>query len=492
MKKVTYLLVLFLSKALLSFSQPGTPDLAFGTNGALVFDNEIRAFAIDGSGRIIIAKSETSSRLIIQRLLPNGDIDLTFGIDGAQHFEHILNEDSIDFQVNAFKMFIDDNSNRIYITGNFIEEPLYDRSFIICLSKDNGAYDTSFNGSGFLLTIDLIVGLKQLSPQSSGKLILLSRNYQLFRIEADGSLDNSFSFDNQPISPFYGESVAYIRINERDEIFMYVWQNSIAKVLPDGELVITDGFGYQYIIVDQANSICDIAFQNDKILVIGSDFGNRMYRYFANGQIDETFNETGEYNFDLSSFGGFNHAKIIVGNNRISVYGLFTNYSYAEFFGYFWFEENGSPIDEVTSALGQAEFYATSAQLSKNDYSLLVLGDSYSNGYHHAFLKFKLKKVHNFTLPPIPILYLSSPPFVLPGYELPGYLSYSISDPGIAQIVGRNLTANKEGSTTITAKLSGDYEFYPMSISRKIEVKKIPPAIITGKEYVAPGSEESF
>ena len=79
---------LFLSAALfitsLSFSQPGTVDLSFGSNGFVynkIYGNHY-AVAQQPDGKLVTAGSYQAPLGNVARFLPDGTIDSSFGVDG--------------------------------------------------------------------------------------------------------------------------------------------------------------------------------------------------------------------------------------------------------------------------------------------------------------------------------------------------------------------------------------------------------------------------
>jgi uncharacterized delta-60 repeat protein len=137
----------------------GSPDLDFNSDGRVTIPfnlggsnaDSATAVAIDSQGRILVAGEVTAdngdSDFGIARLLPNGDLDLTFGLGGRSRaginmggaFRDVPNDMAVDSQ------------GRIVVVGTAFDAQGTSDFAIVRLQGDGfqaGYYDPSFDGDG--------------------------------------------------------------------------------------------------------------------------------------------------------------------------------------------------------------------------------------------------------------------------------------------------------------------------------------------------------
>lgn len=267
---------------------------------------------------------------------------------------------------------------------------IYSGNTIVRLNS-NGSLDNTFSAANYA-TYDgrFIYGL-----QSNGKIILKkftsyngNDNYDLIRLNSDGSLDSTFHFDTtgiglsiQHLSPF-----SCIHIQSDDKIlvggtiisFNGSSKNSIMRFNADGSLdssFFSNTSLYQgtiYVIKTQLDG---------KILIMsggggynGSNEynGNKNKRYFtrlnSDGSLDSSFvppsnSLTYNYNYVTTANGGSVSTIAIQNDGKILVGGSFPDYVYGNFGFYF----NGTYVPQAVPRYKIARVHNTSMSTGVRD-----------------------------------------------------------------------------------------------------------------------------
>lgn len=302
------------------FSQPGSLDLSFNTDGSN-FGSGPSSYVNDmellPSGKVLVAgyfplyNGLSYPRLV--RINQNGSVDESFtvgsGVNGT-----------------VFCLAVQ-TDGKILIGGDMYSYNGILKAYIARLNAD-GTLDSSFNtGTGFNSQVQAI------TVQPDGKIIVTGAftSYngvtcnRIVRLNADSSLDTSFSVGSGLNGTGY-----------------------CAEVLPDGKILIAGQFGtYNGTLSPgvarlQSNGTLDptfttfstisggirtLAIQADGKLVVGGTFSNlggsgRNYfaRLLANGGIDATFNSGTGAQFFVQTAKIQTDGKILIG-------GQFTNYN---------------------------------------------------------------------------------------------------------------------------------------------------------------------
>lgn len=219
------------------------------------------------------------------------------------------------------------SDGKIIIGGDFTAYNGTSRNHIARLNAD-GSLDNSFNpGTGAYFTI------RAISIQSDGKIIIggdfttyngVSRNH-IARINANGSLDYTFSPGtgaNAIVRTISIQTDGKIVITGDFTAFNGWTRNYITRLNTDGSL------DFSFIPGNGAtNYIPASAIQNDGKIIIGGDFTsyngtsrNRIARLKSTGSIDSTFNPGSGANGTVETVVVQNDGKIIIG-------GKFTTYN---------------------------------------------------------------------------------------------------------------------------------------------------------------------
>lgn len=179
------------------FLPDGAPDLSFGNNGKVIFDftgsSLIHDMIVDEEGRIIlvgsitISSSQGSLGALVIRLLPNGQLDPSFGINGVRQFTK-------DFSFTQGKSLAISKSGKILVGINA------DGFSHVVQLTESGDYDSSFGVSGYFSVPKHKSTIEDLEVLPNGKLLLtlffsnLSTS-GLCEVFPEGQLNEAFGLD---------------------------------------------------------------------------------------------------------------------------------------------------------------------------------------------------------------------------------------------------------------------------------------------------------
>ncbi|MBC8107791.1 MAG: PKD domain-containing protein, partial [Anaerolineae bacterium] len=169
----------------------GALDTSFGVAGVAVnsfsTNDQAMAMALQSDGRIVVTGIFTSDFGTV-RYNDNGSLDTSFGTSGFVRTPMGTGTDT------ATSIAIR-GDGRIFVGGNAQFGSDFD--FGIAVYNANGTLDTTFNGSGRMMTnIGVADRATSIALMSDGRFMLAGRsdgNVAVVRYNADGSLDSSFA-----------------------------------------------------------------------------------------------------------------------------------------------------------------------------------------------------------------------------------------------------------------------------------------------------------
>jgi len=240
--------------AVIRLLSDGTMDNTFGTNGKVMVNifglDYCKAMALQPDGKIVLAGYSISTggigiyKSTVARLLPNGTLDASFDTDGKVELGGTIGADEIN-SVNIY-------NNKIIICGYELNQDL-----VAYRLNADGSLDNTFDGDGKVVTdfgMDQALGwCSAIQPDGKlimgGRLALATGVMVLVRYNADGSLDNTFSDDG-----IY-TSTSYLEDNRAYAI----------KVLPSGKIlvggnVVTPNIWSKTLLRVNANGTTDLNF----------------------------------------------------------------------------------------------------------------------------------------------------------------------------------------------------------------------------------------
>lgn len=228
--------VLLLASTQSSFAQlTGLLDLSFSSDGKALIDygshTSLEATAIQPIDQKIVSVGSNVSnttfggRLLVQRLLPDGSLDLSFNGTG-----YVIVEDFQESYAYACQILDD---GKILVAGA-AADPSYVFSMLVMRFNEDGSRDLTFGTNGIVLTdftatdelaYDMTVAL-------DGNIILAGsagdENYRnmpaLVRLKSDGDIDYSFGTNG----------IAYLTVTEIDNDFSSVIVNADGSIIASG------------------------------------------------------------------------------------------------------------------------------------------------------------------------------------------------------------------------------------------------------------------
>ena len=270
----------------------GSLDNSFGVNGVSIittgFDGcEANAVKVLTNGKILIAglcgSNVTGSEARVIRLLSNGTIDTTFGING---YSPSING-TLAYQ-STFRAISIQNDGKIVCSGEFNAINNTTLNFVTVRYNPDGSFDNSFgiNGiaqnptsSGYDIAINQLI-------QPDGKILTIGQGegITLVRLNIDGSLDSTFNPNgiepgilNNSFNGF-NSLTGWSMVLQPDAKIVLVGtfiDTIIARLNPDGSLDTSfNNVGYTISNYGQPENVGDdyhsvFLLPTGKILVVG-------------------------------------------------------------------------------------------------------------------------------------------------------------------------------------------------------------------------------
>ena len=337
------------------YNTNGALDSTFAVDGKAIIPigtqqrDHLNAMVIQPDDKIILAgttSKDTNSQIALLRLLPDGVLDSTFGINGIT----IL---ALEGRSNNGTSLAMQHDGKIFLAG-YISSSKTDA--LLCRFTPEGIPDSSFGTSGKIITNIPFYshGANAIAIQPDGKIVIGGSigyfafegvvpifDFSLIRYHQNGQLDSTFNEDgivrtsiSQWVDQLYGlaiqpdgKIIAAGHTNSGDpnhRNFEFV----IARYNEDGALDTdfgTDGLAITPFGIDNdgANSV---AIQKDgKIVAVGqtgwtsSDFA--LARYNVDGTVDTTWGINGMITTDFNSSGDYGSAVILQPDGKIVAIG---------------------------------------------------------------------------------------------------------------------------------------------------------------------------
>jgi uncharacterized delta-60 repeat protein len=327
-----------------SFGGDGFMFTGFGSRG-----NDIaRAVAIQADGKIVAAGQsslETKFDFALARYLPNGQRDITFSGDGR-----VLTDFGGFETAHAVALQRD---GKILAAGTTISfsTPSGRASGIVARYLTNGSLDSTFGGSGWVLTesgtVDIISAI---AVQPDGKILLVGgsnvndnhSDFALWRLHPNGRFDTKFGDNGLVTTDFDRDGASAVALKTDGKIIVLgqvsdPFDNNIntidvgvARYLPNGDLDTTfNGTGTVRTDFGGFERPTALAIQQDgRIVVAGHAVTNDSFgfvaRYLSSGNLDRSFGgdglvliESGEAD-EVSAIGLQVDGKIVVAGTSFS------------------------------------------------------------------------------------------------------------------------------------------------------------------------------
>ena len=304
---------------------PGDLDPTFGNGGIVItsdtnlYPNLINiawAMALQADGKIVVVGDGTLGThnwdFAVVRYNPDGSLDSSFGGTGIVHTRLTSDYDGASAVAIQADGKIVVAGSRFSTTGG--------SSFAVVRYNTDGSLDTSFNGTGIVITSvnsshDYAFSV---AIQTDSKIVVAgtsgfsTSNFAIVRYNADGTLDISFNGTGKVIPPVIG-GISSISIQSDGKIVAAgvsldgsVSAFTLIRYNPDGSLDTSfNGTGKVFTSLGNSYSGAqELAIQTDGKIVAagysGGTLGNltvndfALVRYNPDGSLDTSFNGTGK------------------------------------------------------------------------------------------------------------------------------------------------------------------------------------------------------
>lgn len=326
-------------------SGAGELDVTFSTDGKAILDLNgfpgfANAVAVDGAGNIILGgalSNGTDVDFVVARLLPNGTLDPTFGINGFVVTDLGGSESGQDLVIDG--------------SGNFIVGGYVEFDYALARYDSNGVLDLSFGGSGTgFVTSDLTPGSdigQSLAIDGAGNLYLAgyaNSDFAVARYTPSGVLDASFGTGGLVTTDFGSSSDIGkgITLDGSGNVIIAGYSDTgstvdFALVRYTSAGVLDTSFGSGGTVLTDISSNFDIAYDvttdvAGNIVVAGQAFTNlALVRYTSSGALDPTFGTGGKVVTNLGGNGDQARSVLIDAGGNIVVSGYYQNVAIADF-----------------------------------------------------------------------------------------------------------------------------------------------------------------
>ena len=310
----------------LRYNTDGTLDTAFGTGGftttdvQLGSDDEAFAIALQTDGKIVLAgfSDDGSNRnAALVRYNTDGTVDTDFGTNGRVTVDFSSTQQD---EAHALKIHL--LTGKIVIGGFSASSSSLSSPALARLHPD-GTLDSTFNATGIAILPNqfnqYVYAIEDLAVLPNGKITAIGwrdfpglswdSDYWVARVNADGTLDNTFSSDglNTFNGSFNGHDRAYAMLLQSDNsivaaggghITTLAYDATLLDISADGTTGSVSGSVYYGTLSD------DVAYAlaqdvSGKFVMTGST-GSSSSRSFAvmrlnaNGTADNTFHTDGK------------------------------------------------------------------------------------------------------------------------------------------------------------------------------------------------------
>ena len=329
--KLFCMLILF-SGQWAAFAQPGSLDTTFGTGGKTDFylgltNQYVFGMKVLPDNKMLVYGQEYVSpngrpKAFLARLTQEGKVDSTFGVNGLApiYYEYPLWTDQFAIAVQP--------DGKIIFIYNMSNLDLHYTAVVTRYTAD-GAFDDTFGVDGIVFLPDDLSFLPySVVVAPDGKILIgggastawyVPRNCTIYRLNPDGSLDNTFGNDGRSILQVgtYTEHIVAMEMQPDGKIVGVGRTQSqtniggivVMRITDEGNMDPSFGFnghiiknyGYTVLQVKKINILPD-----GKILLAG-DIGKNgkndycLYKFDSAGMVDTDFGTNGIKVIDLGS-----------------------------------------------------------------------------------------------------------------------------------------------------------------------------------------------
>ncbi len=341
MKTISLTLLALLAISLLASAQPGTLDSDFDADGILILSttgelHHAYSVAVQQDGKILIGGTTSIAShtgVFVARLFPDGSFDNSFGVNGvAQPTFTVPDISCHDIALQP--------DGKIVIAGNTVVGGSY--SMFAARLDETGALDNSFGVNGASM-FSIGTGqqfFNEMVIQNDGKVVLVGAilgndaDLAIARLNTDGTLDNTFSFDGKLITDINGHDEATgVQIDSNGKIVVVgVSDNQSLLVRYTADGMLDNSFGINGKVVHEFSTTSNdrlncLAIAGDgKLVVAGGSYGAVLEeflvaRFDSDGNLDNTFSFDGSVHTDFFGLNDKAQAILIQPDGKILVAG---------------------------------------------------------------------------------------------------------------------------------------------------------------------------
>ena len=325
-KSIILTITVFFTLSLSTSAAPGDLDPTFGSGGIVItsgpdvdYLNSPWAMAIQADGKIVVVGEGQDGHFnwdfAVVRYNPDGSLDSSFGDNGR-----VITRLTEEYD-GASAVAIQPDGKIVVAGSRYNCASLGGGCFAVVRYNTNGSLDTSFNGTGIVITPvngshDFAFSL---AIQTDGKIVVggtsgtnTTSNFAIVRYNANGILDTTFNGTGKAITPVPG-GVSSVAIQSDGKILAAGESPNgggsaftIIRYNPDGSLDTSfNGTGKVFTSFgDSYSGASELAIQPDgKVVAAGyravfsgifgiADFA--LVRYNPDGSLDTSFNGTGK------------------------------------------------------------------------------------------------------------------------------------------------------------------------------------------------------
>jgi uncharacterized delta-60 repeat protein len=334
--------------AVVRYNTDGTLDISFGGTGKVVTQvgsshDFASSVAIQSDGRIVAAGySYTGGNVdfAVVRYNADGSLDTSFGGTGK-----VVTPIS---SGNDFANSVAIQSDGKIVVAGYSANGA-NGNFAVVRYNTDGTLDTSFGGTGKVVTaVGSSSSASSVAIQADGKIVAAGSSYNgangdfaVVRYNTNGTLDTSFNGTGKVVTPIgsFSDSASSVAIqadgkivaagnsaNGADDDFAVVRYNT------NGTLDTSfNGTGKVVTPIGSGNdSAASVAIQADGRIVAaggsrGTDYNFAVVRYNSNGTLDTSFNDTGKVVTAIGSGGDRANSVAIQSDGKIVAAGQSNN-----------------------------------------------------------------------------------------------------------------------------------------------------------------------
>ena len=418
-----YLISIYILVSVSVYSQDGTVDSTFGTNGRVMTTilEELKRSAasdiiIQNDGKILASGEYDNfgkDAVVLVRYNTDGSLDQTFGEDGI--VKSYFNETMVLAGINGLAF---QNDGKIIVSGYSTSSTDFDLA--VMRFQVDGQVDSTFGINGRVLTP---IGFTQdyaydMLVQNDNKIVLAGATHEsliidgiLVRYLPDGQLDDSFGNGGIVITDFSGgaDDFRTLAIQTNGKIVAGGYSNNtatgmsefaVAKFNQDGSMDTSFDEDGKWTSSEQLGIVKSISILNENKILIAGDDGAGSLASFArlnsDGTYDVNFGSDGKLKTNYVGSSADYPSKILVQEDEkfisigVSYYNSHFEMSAQRFNGDGSVDESfGSDGSFFIDLNGQNASWGNAAAMNNNG-SIFIAGNTLNNRRVNVFSLLKL------------------------------------------------------------------------------------------------------